>query len=162
VLPRYRNTPYIKIKEGNHFGIIDIVGSCQINDVDLSDWYKKKSLLSRQFTIQSRNQCEVLILSLQHLYQMEQEFIDCFDDLFQSSLLRLKNAWLMKLKSMQKCQEIQQTYIQERREEELRKGSNESFSIISSSCDYAYDENAERENKTVEKEKKTDHTHSSK
>jgi hypothetical protein len=28
VLPRYKNTPYIKIKEGNHFGIIDIVGSC--------------------------------------------------------------------------------------------------------------------------------------
>jgi hypothetical protein len=68
---------------------------------------------------------------------MEQEFIDCFDDLFQSSMLRLKNAWLLKLKSMEMCQTIQTEYLKQRRDEEKRKGSEESFSIISSSCDYA-------------------------
>lgn len=82
VLPRYRNVPYIRIIEGNHFGIIDIVGSCQIHNIEITEWYKKKSLLTRQFTVQSKTQCEVLILSIQHLFQMEQEFNDCFDDLF--------------------------------------------------------------------------------
>jgi hypothetical protein len=51
VLPRFKNAQYIKINLGNHFGIIDIVGSCQIYNFELSEWYKKKAILTRQFTV---------------------------------------------------------------------------------------------------------------
>lgn len=42
VLPRYRNSSYIAIAEGNIFGIIDIVGSCQILNIEIHDWFKEK------------------------------------------------------------------------------------------------------------------------
>jgi hypothetical protein len=43
---------YIKIDEGNHFGIIDIIGSLiEEHECVNEDWIKHKDLLRRQFTI---------------------------------------------------------------------------------------------------------------
>lgn len=39
VLPRYKNTSYINIKNGNHFGVIDIVGSAHTQNIDMKEWY---------------------------------------------------------------------------------------------------------------------------
>lgn len=52
VLPKHTNAVYINIDEGNHFGIIDIVGSLleERND-DFEDWIKHKDIMKRQFTI---------------------------------------------------------------------------------------------------------------
>jgi len=55
---------------GDHFGLIDIIGSSQVNDFELDEWYFKKNLLSRQFTISSIGNAEVQTLSLQDLYRM--------------------------------------------------------------------------------------------
>ena len=47
VLPSFENTPYIKVTEGGHLGIIDIVGSIQQADEDLDDWMNNKDILKR-------------------------------------------------------------------------------------------------------------------
>jgi hypothetical protein len=40
VLPRFENTCYIKLKPGNHFGLIDIVGSAMNHDFDYENWWE--------------------------------------------------------------------------------------------------------------------------
>lgn len=47
VLPKYDNVQYININVGYHFGVIDIVGSCQMQDFDLEDWIQKRYYLQR-------------------------------------------------------------------------------------------------------------------
>lgn len=55
----------------------------------------------------SKSNSEVMYLSLQHLYQMEMEFIVCFQDLFESAFRRLRNAWVIKLEAIKQCSQIQ-------------------------------------------------------
>lgn len=107
VLPRYKNVPYIKILEGFNFGIIDIIGSIQSIGCEQADWYKNRSQLHRQFTVISESNCEVLIFSIQNLFQMQTEFPDYFTELFDSEVLRLKNAWIIKLQTLRRCNQIQ-------------------------------------------------------
>ena len=45
VLPIYNNTSYMTINEGDHFALIDIVGSSINNGFELEKWYHHKSLL---------------------------------------------------------------------------------------------------------------------
>ena len=47
VLPKYKNTVYINITIGSHFGIIDIVGSVLNNKCDLQNWIGHKDILHR-------------------------------------------------------------------------------------------------------------------
>lgn len=108
VLPRYNNTKYIRVKNGNHFGIIDIIGAMQKERIDIEDWYKQRHLLNRQFSVQSTQNSEVLNLQIVNLYQMQQEFLDCFNDIFLGAMNTLKKAWINKLEAMQKCSNIQQ------------------------------------------------------
>jgi len=35
VLPRFNNCRYVNINVGNHFGLIDIFGSCQTQNIDV-------------------------------------------------------------------------------------------------------------------------------
>lgn len=51
VLPSFNNTPYISINEGEHFLLVDIVGSAFDNKFDFVNWYQNKNLLECQFTI---------------------------------------------------------------------------------------------------------------
>ena len=43
VLPSYDNTSYINIDIGDHFGIIDIIGSANMAKFDLKNWIDHKS-----------------------------------------------------------------------------------------------------------------------
>lgn len=45
VLPKYKNTTYIEIPLGAHFGIIDIVGSILHAKLDLENWINSKDVL---------------------------------------------------------------------------------------------------------------------
>lgn len=47
VLPKYKNTVYIEIPLGAHFGIIDIVGSILHARLDLDNWMSHKDVLQR-------------------------------------------------------------------------------------------------------------------
>ena len=78
VLPSFSNARYIDVTEGEHFGFIDIVGSAQVNNFPIEDWYMKKAYLQRQFSIQAIENVEVQILSLANLHRMHSEFNQCY------------------------------------------------------------------------------------
>ena len=64
VLPPFRNTRYINIKKGDSFGMVDIVGSCEIDETtkEFSDpeiWYRVKHRLFRQFAVMATDTLEV-------------------------------------------------------------------------------------------------------
>ena len=42
VLPKYKNTTYIEVTQGSHFGIIDIVGSILKTPYELDNWFTHK------------------------------------------------------------------------------------------------------------------------
>lgn len=43
VLPSFENAKYIEIKPGNMLGVIDIIGSVQTKNLDMNDWFQKRS-----------------------------------------------------------------------------------------------------------------------
>jgi len=47
VLPSFNCCAYIQIEEGDHIGVMDIIGSTQIENVEVTDWYDKKQMLKR-------------------------------------------------------------------------------------------------------------------
>ena len=148
VLPSFKNTMYILIESGDHFGVIDIVGSASQNDnMDLDDWFQKKHLIKRQFTVQATEESEVLTLSIQNLYQMQQEFTNCYDDLIESAYLRIKKAWQIKLHSIKVCTLAKEKRRKEKAEQRKKHDSFESFSI--SSVDSSEDEHHAHEHQPV-------------
>ena len=42
VIPIYSNIEYMKIDPGEHFGVMDIIGSTQFIGEDLDSWYDFK------------------------------------------------------------------------------------------------------------------------
>jgi hypothetical protein len=64
VLTSFDNTRYIDIEVGDHFGMIDIVGSARTQDFEISEWYAKKNNLKRQFSVCAIQDVEVQCLSL--------------------------------------------------------------------------------------------------
>jgi hypothetical protein len=54
VLPIVENYPYIRVENGDHFGIIDIIGTQLESDRGrLENWFENKSNLKRFFSIQA-------------------------------------------------------------------------------------------------------------
>jgi hypothetical protein len=45
VLPKYKNTTYIEINQGQYFGVIDVVGSILGNQFELDNWIAHKDIL---------------------------------------------------------------------------------------------------------------------
>lgn len=43
VLPSFRNTSYINVLVGDHFGVVDIVSSAERKQFELEKWYEKRS-----------------------------------------------------------------------------------------------------------------------
>ena len=101
VLPSYENTCYVNINKGKHFGIMDIIGSIVTNnELDFSNWFQRKELIHRQFTILAVKDIECLTLSIQDLNRMKQEFFETYELMFDQQLIRLKTIWKIKLKAM--------------------------------------------------------------
>ena len=91
VLPSFRNSRYIQINTGDHYGVIDIIGSIsQTEDFEIYNWYDQRSNIKRQFTYMADNDSEVLTLSLEHLNQMQIEFQLYYEDLLNESSYRLR------------------------------------------------------------------------
>lgn len=65
-------------------------------------------MLKRQFTIQVKGDSEVLVLPILNLYQMQQEFIDAYDELFDRGIKRLRKAWVLKLETITACRKQQE------------------------------------------------------
>ena len=65
VIPFFDNVPYIKMNVGDHFGIVDIVGSSATKNFELEKFIEYKNLLLRQFTVMaSAKSVETLTLNL--------------------------------------------------------------------------------------------------
>lgn len=103
VLPKYENTIYINIQEGDHFGIIDLLGSCSNNFLDHNDWISRKTMLQCQFTIQALTEVTVQSLSIENLYKMQLEFPDIYDQLFNESITILRRTLIQRFKAMKEC-----------------------------------------------------------
>ena len=79
---------YIKINEGNHFGLVDIIGSMLENNNDFSQinsWTNYRDKLRRQFTVMAVDQCEILSLNINNLARMQSEFLEYYEELFDFS-----------------------------------------------------------------------------
>jgi CRP-like cAMP-binding protein len=77
-LPSFKSTPYVKINSGNRFGVMDIVGCCQLDNIETRKWFTHKSNLKRLFSIQAIEESETLALNLDGLFHMMEEFHDCY------------------------------------------------------------------------------------
>ena len=65
VLPKHNNQKYVTISEGESFGVVDIIGSVYKEDkLEIENWFSRKDLLKRQFTILSDTYTEVMSLSI--------------------------------------------------------------------------------------------------
>lgn len=110
VLPSFENTNYIDIGIGDKFGIVDITGSTQANNISEDEWYNNRNLLQRQFTVMATKNSELLFLSLQTIHEMEQEFNKAYANLFQNSMKILQKSIQLKLEAMAKCEQQKEEY----------------------------------------------------
>lgn len=53
------------------------------------------------------NTVELLTLNLNYLNMMQQEFLDCYESLFEYSTIKLRKAWMLKLSALKSCNEQQ-------------------------------------------------------
>lgn len=102
VLPRHQNVMYIRLNAGLYFGVSCIVGSfMEQDDFDIENWIKSRDKLRRQFTIQCKDQCELLTLSIHDLDVMKNEFREAYMNLFENSFCNLRRTIQVKLKAIQ-------------------------------------------------------------
>lgn len=107
VLPKFNNSRYISINNGNYFGVIDIIGSLLQSEngyAKLNEWVKYKDLIKRQFTIMATTQCELLTFSIADINKMKQEFLEAYETLFFDTFKRLCRTLKVKLNAMRICQ----------------------------------------------------------
>ena len=65
VLPKHENTRYVDYKIGNTFGVVDIIGSTLSQEnMELDEWFLRKDLLKRQFTVMASTYTELMSLSV--------------------------------------------------------------------------------------------------
>lgn len=114
VLPKYKNTTYIEISIGDHFGVIDIVGSILKTSFELETWFAHKDVISRQFTVMSLKESEALLLSISDLFRMKQEFLEAYEKMFNDAYIRLRRALTLKLKAMKICQDKEDDLVSQR------------------------------------------------
>ena len=93
VLPRFENTVYIKIEEGDHFGHVDLVWDS--SKLNVQSNFKKRSEkniteLTRKFTVRALINCELLLLMIEDIEKMKIEFPEVFEEFFSNSFRRLR------------------------------------------------------------------------
>jgi hypothetical protein len=83
---------------GYAFGVIDIIGSVYKNDnLEIENWYTRKDLMKRQFSIMSREYSECMSLSIGDLHRLQNEFQEIYDSLMEERLDILTKILLIKL-----------------------------------------------------------------
>jgi len=88
ILPRHKNLMYINLSKGKQFGIICILGHLlnRVGNFEIDNWINYKGQLKRQNTIQCKDQCEMLTLTIQDLSMMKNELYEAYTDAFNNSL----------------------------------------------------------------------------
>ena len=71
VLLKYDKQQYISITPGNHFGVVDILASCEKHQIPLDSWQKHMSHMRRYFSIEAVTDCEIFALAINYLVEMK-------------------------------------------------------------------------------------------
>lgn len=104
VLPKHNNTRYIDYKIGDTFGVVDIIGSTLTQEeMELDEWFLRKDLLKRQFTVMASTYTELMSLSVQDLYRVQLEFQEYYDDLFEMMKEFLHRIMVVKIGTIDRC-----------------------------------------------------------
>lgn len=99
MLPRFDNTIYIIIEEGDHFGVIDLVpdDKKKKNKSKRRKTMKKEAWeVKRKFTVQSIMKSSIMALKVEDLSKINSEFPDIYEELFFSAFRRQKIALTVK------------------------------------------------------------------
>lgn len=104
VLPRFSNKPYKVIEVGQHFGHIDFSKVEDMVSMELGSKRLKRQNISRRFTIQAIEACQMYTLSIDELEKMRLEFPDHYLDFFKGAHYRLQNDLVNKLEMIKKCE----------------------------------------------------------
>ena len=70
------------------------------DDFNQDDWIKFRDKLKRQSTIQCKDQCELLTLSIHDLNIMKNEFREAYTNLFENSFTNLRRIIQVKLRAI--------------------------------------------------------------
>ena len=105
-MPRFENKIYIMIEAGEHFGHIDFALERDMYNFDLGMGSRslKRRDLSRRFTVQAIDNCEMYILKIEDMEKMKLEFPDLFQDLFSGAHDRLQRELILKLEVIKKME----------------------------------------------------------
>lgn len=109
--------------QGDHFGLIDLVGCSQLNNFEIDNFLANRNKLQRQFTVQAITDIEILTLSIQDLARMKEEFYDCYQILISQAYRRLKRVWILKLKTMKSCTEQLKIFNKKQRRRSISTGA---------------------------------------
>lgn len=71
MLPKHNNEKYVTMIEGTSFGVVDIIGSAYKEEkLEIDNWFSRKDLMKRQFSMMSDTYTEIMSLSIQDLYRI--------------------------------------------------------------------------------------------
>ena len=111
-LPNYDNAVYIKVDEGDHFGVADIVGSFSNHEVGFKDdWISRKAHLQCQFTVIAITKATVLSFEVDSFHRMQIEHPDLYEELIVESMTQLRNILLHRFKAMKECRLQQKLFL---------------------------------------------------
>lgn len=96
---KFDSLSFIDISEGEHFGEIDLL---PFKD-DKGELKKKEAsddqALRRLFSVQAKSFSRILCLKVEDLERIEQEYPECYTELFKNSLNRLRTTYELRLKA---------------------------------------------------------------
>ena len=101
VLPRHKNLMYVNINKGHQFGVQCIIGSfLDAKKFEIDNWIESKDKLERMFTVQCKEQCELMTLSIHDVDMMKNQFYEAYSELFADSMNHLKRTFKVKIKAI--------------------------------------------------------------
>ena len=105
VLPQYNNSIYVNVRNGDAFGVSDIMGCTQ------GDWFDHRQELKRLFTAQAHDMTELHVMHLDILHEMYSLFEDEYEKWIDFKTGHFKALTITKMKAIKKCAKLQNKLI---------------------------------------------------
>lgn len=91
VLAKHNNIQYIKIEQGDCFGTVDLLPYEEKNgEVKNKSENYNDNEIKRQFSVKANKECQLLCLKLEDLAQIEMEYPQYYEEIFQNAFVRYK------------------------------------------------------------------------
>ena len=105
VLDNYKNYEYIKIKQGDEFGLADIALDTIHKGIRIDKLKQNKDLIHRQFSIMATGDIELYCFSVNNLNQMGDNFQEIYFEFLNYGFKSMRSAWMIKQKALRKIAE---------------------------------------------------------